>query len=106
MIKRIGRYSIVIHVFEGVTAEVKTLVVPEGGELPPEEELAELEAAERAEAEAVEAAHLEGLRETEAALAEEDALRADATGDTDEPSEADPEPDEEPATAPAEPDAE
>ena len=35
------------HVFEGVTAEVKTLVVPEGGELPPEEELAALEAAER-----------------------------------------------------------
>ena len=46
-IKRIGRYSIPIHVFEDVTAEVKTLVVPEGGELPPEEELAALEAAER-----------------------------------------------------------
>ena len=29
--KRIGRYSIVVHVYEGVTAEVKTLVVPEGG---------------------------------------------------------------------------
>ena len=52
VIKRIGRYSIPVHVFEGVTAEVKTLVVPEGGELPPEEELAALEAAERAEAEA------------------------------------------------------
>ena len=36
-----------IDVFEGVTAEVKTLVVPEGGELPPEEELAAMEAAER-----------------------------------------------------------
>jgi large subunit ribosomal protein L9 len=36
-IKRIGRYSVPVHVFEGVTAEVKTLVVPEGGELPPEE---------------------------------------------------------------------
>jgi large subunit ribosomal protein L9 len=45
-IKRIGRYSVPVHVFEGVTAEVKTLVVPEGGELPPEEELAALEAAE------------------------------------------------------------
>ena len=75
VIKRIGRYSIPVHVFEGVTAEVKTLVVPEGGELPPEEELAALEAAERAEAEAAAAAHAEALRATEAALAEEDALR-------------------------------
>jgi large subunit ribosomal protein L9 len=45
-IRRIGRYSIPIQVFEGVTAEVRTLVVPEGGELPPEEELAAMEAAE------------------------------------------------------------
>jgi large subunit ribosomal protein L9 len=52
-IKRIGRYSIPIEVFADVKAEVKTLVVPEGSELPPEEELAELEAAEaRAAAEA------------------------------------------------------
>jgi large subunit ribosomal protein L9 len=78
VIKRIGRFSIPVHVFEGVTAEVKTLVVPEGGELPPEEELAAIEAAERAEAEAAEAAHAEALRETEEALAEEDALRAAA----------------------------
>jgi large subunit ribosomal protein L9 len=49
-IKRIGRYSIPIDVFDGVTVEVKTLVVPEGGELPPEEELAAMEAAEAAEA--------------------------------------------------------
>jgi large subunit ribosomal protein L9 len=49
-LKRIGRYSIPIQVFEDVTVEVKTLVVPEGGELPPEEELAALEAAEAAEA--------------------------------------------------------
>jgi large subunit ribosomal protein L9 len=76
VIKRIGRYSIPVHVFEGVTAEVKTLVVPEGGELPPEEELAALEAAERAEAEAEAAAHEEALRETEAAMAAEDELRA------------------------------
>ena len=45
-IKRIGRYSIPIQVFEDVTVEVKTLVVPEGGELPPEEELQAMEAAE------------------------------------------------------------
>jgi large subunit ribosomal protein L9 len=49
-IKRIGRYAIAIDVYDGVTAEVKTLVVPEGGELPPEEELAAMEAAEAAEA--------------------------------------------------------
>ncbi len=76
VIKRIGRYSIPVHVFEGVTAEVATLVVPEGGELPPEEELAALEAAERAEAEAEAAAHEEALRETEAAMVAEDELRA------------------------------
>jgi large subunit ribosomal protein L9 len=45
-IKRIGRYNVAIGLFEGVTAEVRTLVVPEGGELPPEEELAAMAAAE------------------------------------------------------------
>jgi large subunit ribosomal protein L9 len=50
-IKRIGRYTIPIEVFQDVTAEVRTLVVPEGGELPPEEELAAMEAAARAEEE-------------------------------------------------------
>ncbi len=49
-IKRIGRYTVPIDVFDGVIAEVKMLVVPEGGELPPEEELAALEAAELAAA--------------------------------------------------------
>ena len=34
-IKRIGRYEVPIGVFEGVGVEIKTLVVPEGGELPP-----------------------------------------------------------------------
>jgi large subunit ribosomal protein L9 len=40
-IKRVGRYEVPVEVFQDVTVEVKTLVVPEGGELPPEEELAE-----------------------------------------------------------------
>jgi large subunit ribosomal protein L9 len=44
-IKRIGRYAIPIDVFQDVRVEVKTLVVPEGGELPPEEELEAMEAA-------------------------------------------------------------
>src|SRR5919198_3429260 len=50
-IKRIGRHQVPIELFQDVTAEVRTLVVPEGGELPPEEKLEELEAAEQAERE-------------------------------------------------------
>ena len=37
-IKRVGRYDVPIDLFENVRVEVKTLVVPEGGELPPEDE--------------------------------------------------------------------
>jgi large subunit ribosomal protein L9 len=37
-IKRIGRYVIPVEVFTDVSAELRTLVVPEGGELPPEPE--------------------------------------------------------------------
>jgi len=74
VIKRVGRFSVPVHVFEGFTAEVKTLVVPEGGELPPEEELLAIEAAERAEAEAAARAHEEAVRATEEALAEEEFL--------------------------------
>ena len=89
VIKRIGRYAIPVHVFEGVTAEVKTLIVPEGGELPPEEELEALEAAERAEAEAAAEAHEEAVRATEEALAEDDlAAEAEADGDPGEPDDA------------------
>ena len=61
-IKRIGRYEVPIDVFTDVRVDVKTLVVPEGGELPPEEELkaaAEAEAAEAAGAEAGEAGEIE-----------------------------------------------
>jgi large subunit ribosomal protein L9 len=47
-IKRIGRYAVPIDVFDGVRVEVKTMVVPEGGELPPEEELEAMAAAEAA----------------------------------------------------------
>lgn len=45
-IKRIGRYQVPIELFQGVTVEVPTMVVPEGGELPSDEELAAMEAAE------------------------------------------------------------
>jgi large subunit ribosomal protein L9 len=36
-IKHVGRYEIPVAIFEDVQAEVATLVVPEGGELPPAE---------------------------------------------------------------------
>ena len=58
-IKRIGRYEIPIELFQDVRIEVKTLVVPEGGELPPEDEaepVAEGEATEGAPRAAAEAA--------------------------------------------------
>jgi large subunit ribosomal protein L9 len=72
-IKRIGRYEVPIELFQDVTAEVRTLVVPEGGELPPEEELEALEAAEQAaqaEAEPKEELDLDAL---DAAAAAQDA---------------------------------
>ncbi len=75
-IKRIGRYAVPIEVFQDVQVDVKTLVVPEGGELPPEEELAAMEAAE-AEVEAAseakaETAHVEAESAIAEAIAEED----------------------------------
>ena len=73
-IKRIGRYEIPIGLFEDVRVEVKTEVIPEGGELPSDEELAELEAAERAEQE--EASAEEPAAELEEILAEVDAAEA------------------------------
>src|SRR5437868_4945440 len=73
-IRRIGRYEVPIGLFEDVRVEVKTEVIPEGGELPSEEQLAELEAAERAEEEA--AAVPEPSVELEEILAEVDAAEA------------------------------
>lgn len=70
-IKRIGRYTVEIDVFDGITAGVKTLVVPEGGELPPEEELEAMAAAEAAEEEAAAEAAEEEHLVAEAAVAEE-----------------------------------
>src|SRR5215210_7792364 len=54
-IKRIGRYRIPVELFADVTATLRLAVVPEGGELPPQEELdaiAEAEAAAEAAAQA------------------------------------------------------
>ena len=69
-IKRIGRYSIAIEVFQDVTAEVRTLVVPEGGELPPEEELEALAALEAAAAEQTEHRLEDEHAQAEAAIEE------------------------------------
>jgi large subunit ribosomal protein L9 len=55
-LKRIGRYQVPIELFADVRVETRVLVVPEGGELPPEEELQAMEEAAAAEAAAAEAA--------------------------------------------------
>jgi large subunit ribosomal protein L9 len=69
-IKRIGRYTVPFEVFPEVVAELRLVVAPEGEELPPDEELAQLEAAEQAasaaETEAAESEHAAA----EAAVAE------------------------------------
>ena len=77
-IKRIGRYTIPVEVFGDVTAELRLLVVPEGGELPPEEEL---EAAAAAEVEAAEEAaqlHAEAEALVEAEVTAEDPAAQEA----------------------------
>jgi large subunit ribosomal protein L9 len=98
-IKRIGRYEVPIGLFEDVRVEVKTEVVPEGGELPSDEELAEMAAAERAEQEAAEPEPSveieEVLAEVDAAeAAETEAAEADESAEAEEAeAEAEPEPD-------------
>ena len=110
-LKRIGRFTIPIELFADVEVEVKTLVVPEGGELPPEEELAAIEAAE-AEAKAAEAAavaaaaaeHQEAEQAIAEVLAEEEPegdseVDVEETEETDEPASISPDPDEQPPAA-------
>jgi large subunit ribosomal protein L9 len=93
-IKKIGRYTVPIEVFGDVIAELRLLVVPEGGELPPEEEL---EAAEQAEADAAEAeaeaeaeAHAEAEALVEAEIAAEEPV-AEEPAEDDEPAAVEPE---------------
>jgi large subunit ribosomal protein L9 len=64
-IKRVGRYAVPIDLFQDVHVEVQTHVVPEGGELPPEEE-------EQAVAETEAPAEDETPAEGEAAVTEAD----------------------------------
>ena len=81
-IKRIGRYAIPVEIFTDVTTEVRTLVVPEGGELPPEEQLEAMEAAEKAaeeaEADAVAEQQAAVDAEVEQFVAEEEAAEEEA----------------------------
>jgi large subunit ribosomal protein L9 len=72
-IKRIGRYQVPIELFQDVAADVWVAVVPEGGELPPEEELEAMEAAEQAAQAAPEEKHELDLDELDAAAAAQDA---------------------------------
>ena len=76
-IKRIGRYEIPVELFADVTATLRLAVVPEGGELPPEEELEALDqvAAQEEAAAAAEAEEARAAAEaaTEAAVAEAEA---------------------------------
>src|SRR5213078_5307058 len=73
-LKRIGRFQVPIELFQDVTVEVRTLVVPEGGELPPEEELEAMEAQEQAEQVEPEEKHELDLDELDAAAAAQDAV--------------------------------
>lgn len=90
-IKRIGRYAVPIAVFEDVSVEVKTLVVPEGGELPPEEELAAMAAAEAAAAAAAEPAPVELDLDAEFDLDLEPELAAEPEPEPEPGAEAEPE---------------
>jgi len=76
-IKRIGRYDVPVELFADVTATLRLAVVPEGGELPPEEELEALDevAAQEEAAAAAEAEEARAAAEaaTEAAVAEAEA---------------------------------
>ena len=85
-IKRIGRYDVPIELFQDVRVDVSTQVVPEGGELPSDEELAAMEAEERAEQQEAEAPS-DGPSELEAVLSAEEA--AEEPEPTEEPEPAD-----------------
>jgi large subunit ribosomal protein L9 len=88
-IKRIGRYEVPVELFADVTATLRLAVVPEGGELPPEEELEALDqvAAQEEAAAAAEAEEARAAAEaaTEAAVAEAEAEAEAGEQPADEP---------------------
>ena len=87
-IKRIGRYTVPFEVFGDVVAELRVVVAPEGQELPPDEELAALEAQEQSEAQAEEQAAAEEVAAAEAAV---EAAAVEEPLDEDEDQGSDPE---------------
>jgi len=99
-IKRIGRYEVPIGLFEDVRVDIRAEVFPEGGELPSDEELEAMQAAERAEQE--EEAAKEPSAELEEILAEVDAAEAAEPEEAEEAAETAEEPEAE-AEADAEP---
>jgi large subunit ribosomal protein L9 len=107
-IKRVGRYQIPIEVFTDVSTDMRIMVVPEGGELPPEEELEAMAAAEREAEEAQAVATAEAAAAAEEAIAEVEAEEAEAEEATEpevEPA-AETRQETEPEAAPADPSAE
>ena len=102
-IKRIGRYEVPIELFQDVQASVQTHVVPEGGELPSDEELAALEAQERGEPETPPAAEAAPEPTLDDVLVGEDAA-AEVEAETESDAEAGTEAEAESDTA-AEPEA-
>ena len=96
-IKRIGRYTVPIALFGDVSADLKLVVVPEGGELPSEEELAEAAATEQAEAAAEAQEHEAADQAVVDAIASQDTEEAETDAGTAE------EDDDAPASAELEP---
>jgi large subunit ribosomal protein L9 len=82
-IKRIGRYHVPVELFADVTATLRLAVVPEGGELPPEEELQALDEV-AAQEEAAAAAEAEEARAAEAAATEAAVAEAEAEAESEE----------------------
>ncbi len=83
-IKRIGRYSVPVELFGEVSAELRVIVVPEGGELPPQ---AELDAAAEAEARAEEAVEEQTGNDTQAQV-ETETVETEETAEAAAPDEA------------------
>ena len=82
-IKRIGRYQVPVELFADVTATLRLAVVPESGELPPQEELdviAEAEAESEAAAQAESEAQQEQAEAELEAVVEEDDAESEAGG--------------------------
>ena len=111
-IKRIGRHQVPVELFADVTATLRLAIVPEGGELPPEEALEAIAAAEaEAEAEAqaqADAEHVQAEAEIQALVEEDEGEAEDEIqAETETPDEASAEPEPaEPEPEPAEPEPE